>query len=646
MVASSRAATDSDARVQERQQRGLNSFLTWPFFLAQMFAAQLLDAGNASARVDEPQLQSARSALADDASDAERVNDAGWILAGSDPEVDQSLATRAASLDTPRLALEDEPVTTPSEQAREAKGNDAKAGSVTAGGGEAGDAAADAGSAQAADVAAADDADISTPAIFQSVQPALTLAELFPELGDPDPFADAFENAQPLPDAQTDATVTTADLTDSVLGSAQPLIQAVSPALADVAGLVGDALGTGPVEPAMTALTTPIDTAISLTDAVAEVAGTTGLVADDVQTALSTTLVSAAELTNQLPLELTVETVQPVLNATADKVADLVGDLLHVAPPTFETAASVFSATENSIAELASDPGAEPLGAAAQLALSVATNNVADVTEAAGEAIAPATDTVNLATDAIKSVFSTAAKIASDATGDVLEPPHGPPASSAEQALADLSDPGAEPLGGAVQLAHSAATNNSADLAEGAGEAIAPVTDTVDLATDATKSVFSTAAKVASDATGDGLEPANVPPASSAEQSLADTGDAISELRTSDVVASGGVIASFQEPSSDSASDSSHDDLFSGGRFTDYGLALNVQSEAEPQSGSAAEAGTHPAHASPDPGSKSDHDPTGDAAHADPVQAITTSLTANAATSLEDLEVRGDHGLL
>ena len=385
------------------RRRGQFNFLTWPFFLAQVFAIeQVLGDALRPPVIGEEAPRSDRS----------EGTDAGFETFPLEPrhkasadngEAPSAVGSRTALLDD-RLQL-DKIATPPPEQENRESGNSNETTATGGGGG---------GSASGGSEAAAGEEADSASNVSAGLIP--TPADFGPQGSGSTPFAlistGGFSNQVEAFTAPTAGTTSLLNDAATVLGAAAPIAQVAFQPLNTLsnglASVADDVLGLAApiVQTVNPVLTTASDTLANLTGNVVEAVAPIGHTVGPV---LNTAAGTVADLTDTAvglaaPI---VQTVSPVLTTASDTLANLTGNVVEAVAPIGHTVGPVLDTAAGAVADLTDTAlgAVTPIVHATGPLLATATNAVADLGNGLLEAAAPmvqsAGPVLNTATHAI-----------------------------------------------------------------------------------------------------------------------------------------------------------------------------------------------------------------------------------------------------
>jgi hypothetical protein len=546
-----RGKTPFDPTRREQKERGLFNFLTWPFLLVQMFAAEeLLTGGPATAAADEERARLANSGQNNGSAAEGDLAAASRSLRGA--QEDETSASPETRLDpADRSEMREGRPLPPGEDERWATYKQ----DTAAGGGGPGGAG---GGSESADQAPASGG----------------LPELASEANPSDVGSPGSASALPLLNiggALPLQTVTSLD-PSTVIQSALPMLDSAGPLLTATTEAAGDVIG---------------DTVDTITSALAAVPQTLTGLAEPVSDIAGNVVQTVSSVTDGLA---------PVLAATTGAATDLVEG-------TVNGAASILTAVPQTLTALA-EPVTDVAGSAIQTVSSV--DSVAPVLTGTGDFVA---DTASSAAPILAAVPQTLAAV-TGAAGDVVQGLQSildgtrPALAGSIDAIDSLS---AGALGSAVSIVQAAgATLTSASTlvdnvgdqvlqigpstldrigtaltatTAGVGEAVDGTAGSVTSVLDGSSSTLATAVESIGDVlsfgeAGDSSSNAAGPelPIVSAEIIIDQLSADLSIRSGGEAFASGGVIAFSSRHAGDDASD----DAFSNDTHTPYGLALTI----------------------------------------------------------------------
>jgi hypothetical protein len=662
LVSEERHGTPVEAATRSpEKQRGLLSFLTWPFVLAQVFAvAELLAARSASAHENEESAGPSKPAVAEDsAAPLEAIlNPAERSLARADEEpedrssgalVDGSLGNAAAEPEAPESDGEGGTVA-------------GRAGALGIGGGGSG--------GGGGRVSGSDDADEASLARGHSIRP---------DRADEDRTDDVNADGMAPSDFFGSAPIPWADFADDRLGpewdaSAPPFLEALPP-LSDAIEfgpevVIGN-IGTGPLaKPTEAVFTAATNAAGDVLETVEPIIAAVGPVATEATTVVG----EAADA-----VEPVVDAVGPLATAAGNVVGETVEPVTDAVSPVLNAATEVVGDAVRAVESVVDAVG--PVLTAATNVVGDAVRTVEPVVDAVGPVLSAATDVVGDAVRTVEPVVDAVGPVltaATDVVGDVVEAVEpvvaavSPALTAATDVVGDARET-VEPVVDAVRPGATAATDmvgNAAETIEsvadaalpGSSSAISPAGDEQPAEESVLDSVWSAPAETGPEKSQDAAPaPALAEsPASDAATSpeedaarsepapvlTADNDPAAASSDEGDVLASAGTLEFDDVP----APEPTRDDLFADGRHTDYGLALRAD---------ATDARAGPAFnpdqdnsGDPAPAPRQDQQPDGgqdgvaaDAAPADadlPVMPPVADLTG----ALEDAGIRGGDTLI
>jgi hypothetical protein len=443
------------------KRRGQFNFLTWPFFLAQVFAAEQFfgDAVRPAAAGEEP-LRSARSESR--GSDFESLPpDPRHRLAGADDAETAAAAVSRASPADDRMQLS-KIASAVADRDNGAKENDkdADAGPGSGGGGGGGSAAAPAAEADSIGSTASlvhDSAasELAGPggssALFSTADGPITIGDLLTE-GVSDLLGDTVGivgTAAPLVQTPGPALTTASN---ALVGLTEPVVEAAAPVLGTAADTVG-ALAGNALDTAATIVQTT-NPVLAASSAVGDLAGNVLDTAGPAQTAAIHDAAGPAShvLDTAAPI---VDAASPVLAAAAATVGDLASDVLGAAAPIAYAVDPVLATATRA----AADPAGDMHGAAAPVA-AVAGPLVDTASAAVGDlpvhAVGTATPVFHRTFDATDTATDTIVRTAGDGLGDVAPVAHAALASATDTVgyLTRADRVVIDDVGGGVGLGH------------------------------------------------------------------------------------------------------------------------------------------------------------------------------------------------